>query len=253
LSWREEKKVLIKKSRYRNDSSTCIPDCWSGKRILVPTVITKETEHYISLPARRFFLSENCKKITLMSSNKFFISGIKFLLERVTNLSLTIHYDFNHCHKFFTNPDSILILSISNKLELYKFYKMLLNNTNHYKHQPIIICTSENIESELNHLAKIFDNMNVLSLKSGMNIIEKSIFSPSFEKGDSSFNHEKLTERQAEILSLFAKGLSIKKIASQLGVKPGTVYTLKRRALNKVGVCNKSFEAIFHEHHVTHS
>jgi DNA-binding NarL/FixJ family response regulator len=245
--------VVVKKFRYGKDSSIFIPDCWSGKRKLVPVLITTETEHYISLPERQFFLSEGCKKITLISSDKFFIFGIKGLLEKVTDLSLKIHYDVNQFNKLVTETDRMMILNISTRAELYKFYRMILNTATPRKYNSIIIYASDSVESELKHLTKIFHGINVLSLKSDINTIETSILHSSFTNHSSSNKQKKLTGRQSEILMMLAKGLSVKVIARQLGIKPGTVYTLKRRALDKAGACNKSFEAIFYGQNVTQS
>ncbi len=56
-------------------------------------------------------------------------------------------------------------------------------------------------------------------------------------RGGSSFAQEKrLTPRQSEILQLLAEGMSMKQIASELNVKPGTVAFHKYNLMQVLGV-----------------
>jgi two-component system invasion response regulator UvrY len=64
--------------------------------------------------------------------------------------------------------------------------------------------------------------------------------------------HERLSNREFEVLRFLAAGRSLKEIAAQLGVNPKTVSTFRARALQKLGVrTNADLVRYALEHHLT--
>jgi len=56
----------------------------------------------------------------------------------------------------------------------------------------------------------------------------------SFELEDNKPDHEKLSDREFQILRMIASGLKIKEIASDLSISPATVATYRSRILEKM-------------------
>ena len=52
--------------------------------------------------------------------------------------------------------------------------------------------------------------------------------------------HERLSDREYQVLCLFASGKSVGQIAAALGRSPNTISTLRKRILNKMGMKNNS-------------
>jgi two-component system invasion response regulator UvrY len=64
--------------------------------------------------------------------------------------------------------------------------------------------------------------------------------------------HERLSNREFEVLRLLAAGRSLKEIAAQLGVNPKTVSTFRARVLEKLGLrTNADLVRYTMEHHLT--
>jgi two-component system invasion response regulator UvrY len=63
--------------------------------------------------------------------------------------------------------------------------------------------------------------------------------------------HEKLSDREFEVLRMLAVGRSLKEIAAQLGINPKTVSTFRSRVLQKLGAhTNADLVRYAMEHHL---
>ena len=58
--------------------------------------------------------------------------------------------------------------------------------------------------------------------------------------GRGSRREDELSEREAEVVRLIARGFSNKEIAAQLGLSSKTVETYKARSLEKLGLSSRS-------------
>ena len=71
-------------------------------------------------------------------------------------------------------------------------------------------------------------------------------------RDDGRLPHERLSNREFEVLRHLAAGRSLKEIAAQLGISPKTVSTFRARVLQKLGVhTNADLVRYALEHHLT--
>lgn len=227
-----------------DDSEFMIPDDWSG---LNAKGITYEQDNRVTesfLPFKSFYCSPVCTTVELISQNNCFAMGIRYLLEKKRDLRLNHFKAFSH--KCETKPD-VLIMTGCTVADTYSIFSRIVEENIMKTMTPIVIITGHHSE-DLCSLASKLGGVKIISPTEKIAKIENAINDAFNSKPKKiRFLTDILSPQQIETMKMVAQGRSVNEISAAMNISIKTVYAHKVRAINKLGIKKKVYEAIFYK------
>jgi len=172
--------------------------------------------------------------IALVEPSDIVSEGIKSIL--IKNKSFKVIYeaaDFTQCidRLPLLSPDIILI----NPKTIHQKENIQIRNTSSHLHNTLLIALvydlfKDNLLQQFDGTISIYDNATEL-----IATINKAIEQTKKEEQTTDFSYD-LSEREIEILTLVAKGMTNKEIANQLNLSIYTVMSHRKNISKKTGI-----------------
>lgn len=240
---------IVKGGHSGNDTSLIIPDSWPRKIKHSSKCYDEATDMFIQPSYEDFCCTVARKQIALISSNVFLTLGLRFVLEDVRDSILHVYKSFEDLHKSAVKKFDVIIFAAMDMVGVSELYRLIIRSKLDSHKLSIIIISDTNVRSTLENIIKHYNTLKVIGLHENLSMIRDellmSLKNISTGKEMDSFPLT-LTPRQADILAMTATGLSIEDIAIRKSISTSTVYTLKRRALEKAGATNKVLESVLY-------
>lgn len=239
--------ISLKKTDH-NDTSLTVNDNWVDVKDYKENLFKKNNNEGSLIT----YCYSMRLRLALVSKNNYFLTGVRYLIESFTNISLHIYKEpkdfFNSAEKVF----DAVIFDVSSASDFNFLYRMALKVNFDERNTILINSMRKGMKLKAD---KIFENFcNVKNFDSSLSIEHLKIKITHIFKnitGETKASHKNiifstLTPRQIDILKLSAGGFSPAVIALKTGVSVSSIYTTKSRALKKIGANDKSLEAILY-------
>lgn len=196
-------------------------------------------------------------KIVLVDDCKLFRQGIRLILEKENNVEIVGEA---------SNPENLFKLLDTTKIDLIVISLLLPKKsvlaicekmTKNYSGIPFLILTVRPIENAI--LECVMNVAHGLIWKDGSpeqlmeairtitsgerylspeSLITTQVIQHAYNEHSNSHDFNELSNREQEVLKLFAEGLSYKEIGLNLGISPRTVESHKNNILAKLNLTN---------------
>ncbi|MFP2240633.1 helix-turn-helix domain-containing protein [Pseudescherichia vulneris] len=232
-----------------DDAAIVAPDTWSGKN----EYIAKRWGHDNSIitfpPRKQFYCTERRVEVALLSSDMYFTTGVRYLLEGMRDMILHVYKSQSELYTASAKSFDVAILSASDTKDISAIYHMILKLRLTGQNTFIFVVADNDIRHVLASIARRHSGVKILGSHEKMTVLKQELMKLLTERENKKQNQyfpATLTPRQADILLMAADGLSAEDMALRAGVSTSTIYTTKARALDKAGATNKALEAILY-------
>lgn len=232
-----------------DDAAIVAPDTWSGSN----KYIAKQWSNYNGIitfpPRKQFYCTKRRVEVALLSSDMYFTTGIRFLLEGMRDMLLHVYKTHSELYTSSAKSCDVAILSASDAKDISAIYQIILKLRLAGQSTFIFIVADNDIRHVLASIARRYSGVKVLASHEKLTVLKQELMKLLKERENKKQNKyfpATLTPRQADILLMAADGLSAEDIALRAGVSTSTIYITKGRALDKAGATNKALEAILY-------
>lgn len=232
-----------------DDASIIAPDTWSGKNGYTLEKWGYDNDIITFPPRKQFYCTDHRVDISLVSSDMFFTTGVRFMLEDIKDMILHVYNDHGELHRASAQKFDLVIFSVSDAKDISVIYRTILRLRLKKCNAFIVAVADDNVRHAITSIARRYGGVKVLSSHEKKTVIKQEIMKLLTSHEDIKENKyfpATLTPRQTDILIMAADGLSAEAIALRLGVAISTIYATKARILDKAGATNKALEAILY-------
>ncbi|MBM7016667.1 hypothetical protein JTL32_20165 [Enterobacter cloacae] len=232
-----------------DDAAIVAPDTWSGKN----EYIAKQWGHNNGIitfpPCKQFYCTTRRLEVALLSSDMYFTTGVRFLLEGMRDMLLHVYKTHSELYTSSAKSFDVAILSASDTKDISAIYHMILKLRLAGQNTFIFIVADNDIRHVLASIARRYSGVKILGSHEKLTVLKQELMKQLTEHKNQEQNKyfpATLTPRQADILLMAADGLSVEDMALRAGVSTSTIYITKARALDKAGATSKVLEAILY-------
>lgn len=232
-----------------DDASILAPDIWSGKNEYIAEQWVNDGGVLTFSPRKQFYCTNKKAEVALISSDMYFTTGVRFMLEDMRDMILHVYKNHNDFYTTSAKTFDVLILSVSDTKDISEIYRLILRLRLTEQNTFIFAIADDNVRHVLKNIARRYCGMKVLSSREKLSVLKqeiKMVLTDREIKNKNQYFPATLTPRQTDILLMAADGLSAEDIALRCGVSTSTIYTTKARALDKAGAFSKALEAILY-------
>lgn len=234
-----------------DDASIIAPDTWSGRNENIPKEWGPDSSIITYPPLKQFYCTEHRLEIALISSETYFTTGLRFMLEDKRDMLLHVYKTYSELYTAPAKRFDLIIFSASDSKDISAIYRMILSLRLAGQNTFILAIADDPIRQVLMNIARRYSCVKVMNCSEKLTVLKQEIMNLLAGYEDKKVNQyfpATLTRRQTDILFMAANGLSAESIALRLGVSTSTIYATKARALDKAGATSKALEAILYAH-----
>ena len=232
-----------------DDASIIAPDNWSGRNAYIPKKWGHDNGIITFPPRKQFYCTVHRVEIALISSDMYFTTGVRFMLEDIKYMILHVYKDHGELYRAPSKKFDLVIFSASDAKDISEIYRTILRLRLTKNNTFIIVVANDNVRHVLASIARRYYGVKVLNSREKNSVIKQEIMrllTGHEEKKENKHFPATLTPRQTDILFMAADGISTEAIANHLGVSTSTIYATKARSLDKAGATSKALEAILY-------
>lgn len=229
------RKTVIKK-----DQEIILPDEW-------PQTITRNKDVDFFCNSAVFF-SKEFHRVVIFSSNQYFLTGIRDLLELEVLSTFSICHDFHSLsHQIINQNKDGVIISIEKHQDLIGAYGFMLKLKQIGNRCRVMVICSRMMTSDFRRVFYSWKGIITVTSSMALNKLKtNTLIKHLYEGNHATFSAPELSLKQLQVIRLVAQGTTIEHIASKFNMSIKAVYAHKNRALKKLGAENKALECVLY-------